>query len=377
MVDVVVLHLGSARRIHYEHHSGKLPKLPCSTGSELNISLLGNVVLVVLKILKQIVGVGSADEDSEVSELVAELSRRAVLDVGPIEPDGLGPELFLPRPTAQVLAVHQYDNPVEVFEFFRRIDLLSGNTTPSTQSLNPSTWDTFRLEATHGRGVVRPSVQHPLTGWAPDPTLPALPPSSKEGIPKISFSIWKGGVPRSEGRSSLFWHRLSESADRHRDLQHVLVADINRAEVHAAMERSQPPADDERATDVWKLVRHLQKHQIRLADSQELYGPGREMINARAADVRARRRTGTGIVVGSDILRLNLLYDYGGMYRDGNKLLPSTDVFQKVADSVPRFGHHHASGNGAFIAPRRHPQIRAFLDEVAESYGKDQVALER
>ncbi|MFE1522052.1 hypothetical protein ACFW9I_35520 [[Kitasatospora] papulosa] len=297
-------------------------------------------------------------------------------DTVQITPNGLGPEIFQPKLTVHPLRQYDYNEPVEVFEFFRRVNLLSEMGPPTLSELDPATWNTRFLVEKYGQQVVAPRPERPLTGWAPDGALPPLPPDVRKGIPLISFSIWKGSVPsRDDPRTALFWERLAESADKHRKLQHILVSDIDRDEIRKALTTTNCPPDGERDADVWKLARHLRHHNIWLADSRELYG--NEMMNGRAAEMRSRRRTGPGLVVGSDILRLNLMYDFGGMYLDGNKKIDSLDIFRQTAESATAFALHKDSGNGFFLAPRRHPQIRAFLREIEESYEKDQVALVR
>lgn len=312
----------------------------------------------------------------DADEMLAELTRRAQ------HPDR-GRERAPEVP--DFLRGHDYAelSPAHVLRFFELLDLLKP--TPSHEQCDPAAWD---LTDVFGSGrIALPPPGRSRTDWSPRPDAEPLPVSVGAGIPKVWFTIWTGWganrVLRPAGRSAMFWEQWSKSAQIHGDVTFVHLTEATRAEVRAALAQEQEP---DAAADVWHLVRWAEANRITLINTDELLAiddadsgfdsdsdPG---WISRTLHARRARRDGPSLAEFSDLLRLWLVYRFGGLYLDGNKPLLSDTVFSVVAASVPGFGGGDDS-NAAFLAFPRHPVLRTMLDQVRANFRKDQVELAR
>ncbi|MFG2526200.1 lonely Cys domain-containing protein, partial [Streptomyces sp. NPDC048527] len=302
---------------------------------------------------------------------------------GLLVPDGVGLDVlgrWKPQPTPGFLQGHDYSalTPAQTLHRYNKLDLLSDDVNadgvPDHADMDPTRWD---VEALYADQVVRPSdPARPRDGWAPDPSAPELPETITQGIPKISYSIWLGSVLRPEGKSALFWETLQESTERFPDLMFVHATQLTRAQVRTALGPAQDP-EDPRQQDIRDLAYWARTFGIKLVNVHELYHAQRPMAGHRAFMARLGRRNGVGVTSSSDILRLNLILDSGGLYLDGNKRLLDAEAFQKVADGRTGFRYTMGAGTGGYLAFRGHPLFREFLDDGLDAFAKDQVDLYR
>jgi hypothetical protein len=314
-------------------------------------------------------------------DLLAELHRRAddtVVEGG--AGDVLGPDLFgrrRPGPVPEFLAGHRYDRltPAQVLRFLDLINLL--RPTPSNRRMDPASWEL--AEPVDSERIALPPPGRARTGWSPRADSEPLPESIGAGIPKVWFTIWTGWggnrVLRPIGNSAKFWEQWTQSTRDHPDVTFVHLTEATRAEIQDALRRGHKPPEP-RAADVWQLARWAEDHRIILMNIHELLTVDRSGWVRRTLLARRNQRDGHSLSEFSDLLRLWVVYLFGGLYLDGNKALLSRTVFADVAASVPGFGGTDGK-NAGLLAFSRHPLIRAMLDRIRANFGKDQVELAR
>ncbi|MBR7831383.1 hypothetical protein KDK95_34075, partial [Actinospica sp. MGRD01-02] len=307
----------------------------------------------------------------DADEMLAELTRRAQTpDQGRERADGV----------LDFLAGHDYADlsPAQVLRFFELMNLLKP--APSRDQCDPAAWDLTDLSGSER--IALPPPGRGRADWSPRSGAEPLPASVGAGIPKVWFTIWTGWganrVLRPVGRSAMFWEQWSKSAQIHGDVTFVHLTEATRAEVRAALAPEQEPAvaDDPAFADVRQLVRWAEANRIILISTDELLSVDDSGWIRRTLRARRARRDGPSLAEFSDLLRLWLVYRFGGLYLDGNKPLLSDTVFSVVAASVPGFGGGDDS-NAAFLAFPRHPLLRTMLEQVRANFRKDQVELAR
>jgi hypothetical protein len=314
-------------------------------------------------------------------DLLVQLHRRAdgtVAEGG--TGDVLGPDLFgrrRPEPAPDFLAGHAYSHlaPAQVLRFLELMNLL--RPTPSHQEMDPASWEP--AEPVDSERIAPPPPGRPRMGWSPRANCELLPESIRAGIPKVWFTIWTGWggnrVLRPVGRGAKFWEQLTQSTQDHPDVTFVHLTEATRTEARDALKQGYEPSEPD-AADVWKLVRWAENRRIILVNIHELLSVDQTGWVHHTLLARRNQRDGQSLGEFSDLLRLWVLYLFGGLYLDGNKALLSGTVFADVAASVPGFGGTEGK-NAGLIAFPRHPLILAMMEQIRENFGKDQVELAR
>ncbi|WP_189210565.1 glycosyltransferase [Actinokineospora fastidiosa] len=249
--------------------------------------------------------------------------------------------------------------------FFDLIDLR--NPPPSRDALKPRRLPSDESGVTAGVSIAKSGVP---------PLLGSTGPFSKnQKVPHIVHSIWMGGPLRD----AEFKRNVETGAARNPGFRFVLWTDVSRAEITAA--RQTPRSNREAA--VKEMVDWADRANVRLVNIDEVFTSDNPMRFDAEARADRSRRTGTGYAPASDILRLEILNRFGGMYVDGDNEIVGqlTEVFHHVASdpnglAIGRTGalSPHLT-NSTIIAAAGSKGIREYLDITGDNAGKPMSAL--
>jgi hypothetical protein len=239
-------------------------------------------------------------------------------------------------------------------------------------------------------------------------------------IPLVVHGIWLGGAVVPAGR---FAAGFAAAARRHAGAADVVVwTDVPRAVCVAAergagqgrgrpgAEGGQPGggphglaggagdglagcgddglADDGLADDGLAGVRAMlawaREHGIALVNVYEVFHAGAPMLGQAQFAAEMAKQLPRGYAGASDLLRLEIIHRFGGLYTDGDNQI-GTDasgcplpgslpgLLAAVAASVPGFTLHlvppsYHVNNDVLIAPARHPAVRLLMEVMRISY---------
>ncbi|GAA2792921.1 WXG100-like domain-containing protein [Crossiella cryophila] len=209
-----------------------------------------------------------------------------------------------------------------------------------------------------------------LTQWAPG-VVPPLPNPSE--LPALLHAIWLGGPLRNTGHMAGFRRNYGAAANGYAEYYRaVLWTDVPRARFEAA---GQPGAPAELA-EVRDMLDWARDNQVRLVNVDEVFNSAAPMRLQQYYRVETGKQIGPGYAAASDILRLEVLDRFGGIYSDGDNLLEDLGEVEEIAASAAGFAvnkdREGNTGNSAFVLPRDHPFARLYLAAVEENYGRHQ-----
>nr|BFF18685.1 hypothetical protein GCM10025730_22060 [Promicromonospora thailandica] len=262
----------------------------------------------------------------------------------------------------------------EGVHFLRSMDLLAE--VVSNSDMNPRTWDI--PEESH-------SVVHRRNDrrWAPDPAAPLLPTQHVE-MPQVVHAIWLGSVPALDGASKVFWQNFRSSASIGRgQATFVLWTDVTRDELQGRSDEIDP--DSPRARHLELLSVAAAEDDIVLVNVDEVYNAARAAPTTRLVQIERAKRSGAGWAAASDILRIQIVSDFGGMYVDGGDhvttlrdlsatgVVASKSAFAVDYEEMP--DGRVAYQNNALVAPPHHPLLDIHIEKLDEQYRLDQEQL--
>lgn len=229
------------------------------------------------------------------------------------------------------------------------------------------------------------SVAHDRPGrrWAPDPTAPLLP-TKRVTMPQVVHAVWLGSVPVLDGPSKVFWQTFRESARLGgSEATFVLWTDVTREEIQGSA--TDEDLDSPRARHLELLANAVAEADIVLVNVDEVYNASRAAPTTRLVQIERAKRSGAGWAAASDILRVQIVSDFGGMYVDGGDSVTTlTDLSAAgVVASESAFAVDYdamsdgriAYQNNALVAPPHHPLLEIHIRKLEEHYGLDQTAL--
>jgi hypothetical protein len=306
-------------------------------------------------------------------ELVADL-HAAAAGRGPAPEHAplLGPDLFglyrAPEPP-EFLRGHDYRaitagqgiELLNVLDLAKGYQLASEHTDPANLDDNRE-W-TIETEREDGK----------LGAWAPGDVEPL---AKVTATPLLMHAIWLGGPLRDAGTMHTFRQNFGGAADRlNESIVPVLWTDVPRWQTDLAF-TTEPPADGpDPLADVRDFVGWAQEHGIRLANVDEVFTSENPMLLQEFYNSEALKQAGPGYAAASDILRMELLHRFGGLYTDGDNVVHNLNDVILAAQSDEGYATHRVGtriANSAFTMSKGHPFARAYLDQQRENYGKTQ-----
>ncbi|MGW1412670.1 TcdA/TcdB catalytic glycosyltransferase domain-containing protein [Streptomyces sp. NPDC002403] len=308
-------------------------------------------------------------------ELLADLRTSVIapIHMGRPEEDTflLGPDLFgtrRPTPPAGFLAGHDFTSLTggQAITFLRQLNVAEEE--PSSTEMAPA-----RLAEDERVWVTERSGPE-LRDWAGRADLPPLPATAE--TPALLHSIWLGSPLKGTGKTEMFREGLEWTAINYPDLQLVLWTDI-------------PRADFDRAKALWgswnspylesvaEMMAWLDQRGIVCASVGDAFNAESPMRLHEFYEAESAKQAGPGYAAASDILRLEILRRFGGVYLDGDNLFEHPEFLEEVLKSREGYGidldeDSGTIGNSALAMPMNHPFATVYLDEIKKRYGKSQ-----
>ncbi|MFP1155241.1 hypothetical protein ACK280_24655 [Mycobacterium sherrisii] len=216
----------------------------------------------------------------------------------------------------------------------------------------PPKLDAWSEPAPEGRGWFAED-----SGGRPEDPLPA-----RLETPKVFHSIWLGS-PVTDGRKTTELVRrnlekLSKVAQRE-GMRVLLWTDVSREEF------------DRPGTEAGRMRSWAQRNKISLLSPDEVFHVDEPMHLGPEYRLENAKGTAAGYTAASDILRLEVLHRFGGIYTDHDNQVRRVDGMRDLA-AAPGFALHSHEGripnNSALLAAREHPFIKRYLDKIKTNY---------
>ncbi|SEP53028.1 Glycosyltransferase sugar-binding region containing DXD motif-containing protein [Amycolatopsis saalfeldensis] len=316
-------------------------------------------------------GVVLTQDGYSANELVTDL-RAAAVGRGPALAPLLGPDLFglyrAPEPP-EFLRGHDYRylTAGQGIELLDVLDLAKGYQLASEHT------DPANLADSREWTIETERDEEKLAAWAPGDVEPL---TKVTATPLLMHAIWLGGPLRDAGTMHTFRQNFGGAADRlNESVVPVLWTDVPRWQTDLAF-TTEPPADGpDPLADVRDFVGWAQEHGIRLANVDEVFTSENPMLLQEFYNSEALKQAGPGYAAASDILRMELLHRFGGLYTDGDNVVHNLNDVILAARSDEGYATHRVGtkiANSAFTMSKGHPFARAYLDQQRENYGKTQ-----
>ncbi|MFE0019823.1 glycosyltransferase [Amycolatopsis sp. NPDC059021] len=195
--------------------------------------------------------------------------------------------------------------------------------------------------------------------------------------PNLLHTIWVGGPFSSQGTTGMRQQRFAESA-RVFGGQAVLWTDVPRDRVEAVLAGDR----DDSLTGVREMVEWAQKNDIVLVNIDEVFNSA----SATPLDsfYRAELSKGTelGYAAASDILRMLIVYAFGGLYIDGDDAVRQPGGLRRVHETAGfGFGKKKVTvpreelflNNSIIASAKGHPMHLVWFDMLKEHYDLTQL----
>jgi len=296
----------------------------------------------------------------------------------------LGPDLFglyeAPQPPP-FMAGHDYH------------DITAGQSVSLMDMLDLAKGYTLTREHLDPRGDFLPdkaawTVEHEradgaTTSWAPGEHLRPL--DRKTVTPLLVHAIWLGGPLRDAGTQATFRENFGGfGAQFHQAAVPVLWTDVPREQFDQAL-RTRPPADGspDPLADVRDMAHWARANKVRLINVGEVFNSEHPMRLQEFYNAEAGKQVGPGYAAASDILRMEVMHRFGGMYSDGDNAILGLRDLHRVARSDEGYAIQKSMdkgykakfkefSNSAFVMSKGHPFAQEYLDQLRENYGKSQ-----
>ncbi|MFT7841846.1 toxin glutamine deamidase domain-containing protein [Saccharothrix sp. BKS2] len=314
-------------------------------------------------------------ESISVDELIADLNA-AVLDRPDVPADNrlLGTDLFgllTVPPPPDFMAGHDYSTLTtgQSVSFFNALNI-TGDTPATADLLDPN-----RLEDAEDWVIPGNQSGDALSAWAPG-DVPPLPEVVE--MPMTVHAIWLGGPLRDAGPMANFRENYGAAGQAYEGAaQLVLWTDVPRDQFDEARSTPPPPnGGPDPLADVRDMLEWAKNNNIVLVNVHEVFNSASPMGLHEFFLMEMNKQVGPGYAAASDILRLEILRRFGGVYSDGDNRIQNLDEIEDIVASPEAFAVHRHSGgnpgNSAFVMPKNHPFAQMYLDEVRNRYTKNQ-----
>ncbi|WP_329042847.1 toxin glutamine deamidase domain-containing protein [Streptomyces sp. NBC_00178] len=290
----------------------------------------------------------------------------------------LGADLFglhTPSPTPEFLVDPESNAPYD----FRSLDTdqsshflhlmdMRGHATPPL--MDPQAWNDVTGKYSLGR------AQDPLE--ATEVADAPFPPDRQVRTPLLVHAIWLGGPLRESGPSAGFWSRFGDAAKRlNGEALFALWTDVPRYQIQEVMNLSATPEDPVLA-QVWGMVEWARINGVKLLDVHEVFNESAPMELHDHFMVESGKAVGTGWAAASDILRLEILDRFGGLYSDGDNVIKDLSSLHQVTQSEEGYAiaattKFFSNAAVAVTSKNAFPGIAKSI--IASNYQKSQVEL--
>lgn len=318
-----------------------------------------------------------------VEELISDLRSSARWSsVSPL-PATLSPDLFglledVPPPP--FLEGHDYSDlsAGRSIGFLRALDMVKP-TPPSHADMEPAalTDHADRVEVIERSDAER-------TSWAPEThycfepneqiRIRPLPRTSV--MPWILFSIWLGGPLGTSGKMGDFRQTFgAANAEIETGLfaDKILLTDVPRSSFEQARHiGSSSPESADQFGEVRSMLEWAEQNDIMLVNVKEVFNAAYPMRLGSHFLTEMNKQTPPGCAAASDILRLNFLYRFGGVYSDGDNIVSHLIDVPDVVKSANGFSVYADGrgnvGNMLIVASKEHPFVGEYIEEISRQY---------
>ncbi|MFK4107001.1 TcdA/TcdB catalytic glycosyltransferase domain-containing protein, partial [Streptomyces sp. NPDC019531] len=171
---------------------------------------------------------------------------------------------------------------------------------------------------------------------------------------------------------------LKEMSATHKSrMQLVLWTDVPRADFNRAAAPSDT-WDSPRLADVNDMLKWAAKNNVFVVNVDEVFNAESPMLLHEFYKAESAKQAGPGYAAASDILRLEILYRFGGVYMDGDNLYRDPSSLAQVVSSREGYAidaTRDGVGNSVLAMPMNHPFAAVYLDEIKNRYSKNQYDL--
>jgi hypothetical protein len=206
-------------------------------------------------------------------------------------------------------------------------------------------------------------------------TMLGLPKAVR--VARLVHTIWLGGPLADEGAMGGFRRNIAALAASQPDFGVILWTDVSRAEFEAARATGKRPAGtsavDRRLAEVLDMLDWARDAKVGLVNVDEIFSATSPMELEGIYKAETARRTGPAYAAASDILRVEILARFGGVYTDGDNVVSGdlSGEVRRVVDSDHGFGimrHAGRASNAVMIAPAGHAFLDLLRDVVRGNY---------
>ncbi|WP_301148655.1 glycosyltransferase [Mycobacterium simiae] len=118
------------------------------------------------------------------------------------------------------------------------------------------------------------------------------------------------------------------------------------------------------------MLAWARQHRITLLNPDEAFHAGEPMSLAAEYKLETSKGTAVGYTAASDILRMEVLYRFGGVYTDHDDTVHRVDGLRSLF-GAPGFAVSAEApnlGNSPLLAARKHPFVKRYLETLASNY---------
>ncbi|MGW7672857.1 hypothetical protein ACWGJX_38060 [Streptomyces sp. NPDC054775] len=283
----------------------------------------------------------------------------------PNHPGPIGPDLFgltAPQPTPAFL----HDQTGRPYEYRHLPSSASGPYLRSMairlgQHRAPIMDPRSLVPAGHTVSASSQAVRLPHTSGAPT-------------IPHLVHAIWLGGALRPTGASKSFWDTFGKPLypdGFHADF--ILWTDVPRSDFIAAASENARHTDPVHMRDVRAMAHWAHRSGIFIVNVHEVFNAHDPMMLHAEFATETAKEVGSGWAAASDILRLEILNRFGGLYNDGdNTVINLALAFESALAREDGFAANIASTNAftnsGMLMPPHHPFAARALESIREKY---------
>ncbi|MGW7674682.1 glycosyltransferase, partial [Streptomyces sp. NPDC054775] len=195
-------------------------------------------------------------------------------------------------------------------------------------------------------------------------------------------AIWLGGPLRPTDASKTFWRYFGKSAASNKSRAgFVLWTDIPRSDFITAASENPRATDPIYTHNIRAMAHWADKNDISIVNVHEVFNAHDPMLLHTEFSTETAKNTGPGWAAASDILRLEILNRFGGLYSDGdNEIQDLTKAFNSARAGDNGFAANIARSskeftNSGLLAPAHHPFTTQALNSIGVNYGLTQKAL--
>jgi len=198
-------------------------------------------------------------------------------------------------------------------------------------------------------------------------------------LAQVVHSIWLGGpLVEDGGGMSEFRRNIRAAANRYgEDFTFVVWTDVSHAEFDAVRHFTVRPTGNERLARVWDMLQWARGKEgeppIHLVNVDAVFNFDAPMELEAMYKLEEAKQNRQGHTARSDILRLEVLDRFPGVYSDGDNVFGDglLEELQEIVDSQAAFALAHVNNGydqNVIVFPAKHPGLALYRDGMLHHY---------